>query len=379
MYRVTYCERSVTMKVIKISGEIGWEVIPKDIQAELDAANGDDLEVHIASPGGSVMHGIEIFNMFRDYKRHNPDSQNMAIIKGRAVSMASYLAVNPAFDLVAAEDNAVFMIHNTYGAVAGDYRDMMKMAEILDGLNDLLGSAYSRKNGKKLSDMRKLMDEESWYFGDDILKAGYVDEIIKTENQESQPEVALAEAKLQFMPVSEKIAAQKIDMNKIAAMLKPKEAQTPAQDTRENNKTEESSMTLKELLEQNPAAKIEYDNELKMKYEAGVTEGQNAMKVTIEKASKFIDSADYPVQIKNAAIDVVLGKKSIDALDSMVATADMIKEMQKSNDAKNDTDNLGETTAQNTPQPSNDGVIRNDVDFMAEVERSKKIIGVEVK
>lgn len=369
------------MKVINLEGEFGWDINVESIRPQLEDANGDDLDVYLASPGGSVFRGIHVYNLFRDYKRKYPDSQNTLTVQGLAASMSSYLMMCPAFDLIAVEDNAIFMMHNPYGGVVGDYRDAQSFYKMIEGLTDMMSDAYVKKLKKPKSVIREMLDDEFWAFGEDIVKQGFADEVLSTDNDKNK-DSAYAMATMQVNELNKKIRNDEIkseDIQEIAAMLKPNEAQTPAQDTRENNKTEESSMALKELLEQNPAAKIEYDNELKMKYEAGVTEGQNAMKVTIEKASMFINSADYPVQIKNAAIEVVLGKKSIDALDSMVATADMIKEMQKSNDAKNDTEKLGETTAQNTPQPSNDGVIRNDVDFMAEVERSKKIIGVEVK
>ena len=116
------------MIIINISGEIGCDVTPNKIKKQLDAAKGKDIDVHITSPGGFVFDGIEIFNAFRDYKKQYPKAQMMLTIKGLAASMASYLAVNPAFDLVAAEDNAVFMIHNAWGGAVGDYREMKKSA-----------------------------------------------------------------------------------------------------------------------------------------------------------------------------------------------------------------------------------------------------------
>ncbi|GAG76337.1 unnamed protein product [marine sediment metagenome] len=107
------------MVKIILSGEIGWEINPDDIREKLDKAAGEDLEVHMISPGGGVMSGIEIFNIFRDYKRDYPESQNILLIKGFVASMGTYIAVNPAFDLVAAEDNVPWMIHNPYGGIVG--------------------------------------------------------------------------------------------------------------------------------------------------------------------------------------------------------------------------------------------------------------------
>jgi len=176
------------MFIVNISGEIGWDITPEDVKKQLAVAKGKDIDVHLASPGGFVFDGIEIFNALRDYKKDYPKCQMMLTIKGLAASMASYIAVNPAFDLVTAEDNAVLMIHNARGGAVGDYRDMNKASEIMEGITDLLGKAYANKTGKEQKEVRKLMDEESWYFGNEIMESGFVDEMVpsheKTEKEE---------------------------------------------------------------------------------------------------------------------------------------------------------------------------------------------------
>ena len=192
---------------ILISGEIGWDVTPYSISKQLDEANGKDLDVHIASPGGYVSDGIEIFNMFRDYKRKFPESQSMATIKGVAASMATYLAVNPAFDLIAAEDNAVFMIHNVWGGTVGDYREMLKTAEVFQGFTGIIADAYVRKTGISKDKIKNMMDDESWFFGSEILDSGFVDEIIKTDDTADQAQ-SMAHAKLKFKNLSEKLKTE---------------------------------------------------------------------------------------------------------------------------------------------------------------------------
>ena len=78
------------MKIINISGEIGYDVMPEDVRNQLAEAGGKDIEIQIASPGGFVFDGIEIYNMIRDYKRKNPNAQILATVKGLAASMAAY-------------------------------------------------------------------------------------------------------------------------------------------------------------------------------------------------------------------------------------------------------------------------------------------------
>jgi ATP-dependent Clp protease protease subunit len=115
------------MQQIKINGEIGFEVLAGDIEEVLNNANGD-IELLIDSPGGSVFEGVTIFNLLRDYNK----GKITATINGVAASMASYIAM--VADELKVYDNSTFMIHNAWGITIGDYRDMQKTAEILQGL-----------------------------------------------------------------------------------------------------------------------------------------------------------------------------------------------------------------------------------------------------
>lgn len=363
------------MNIINISGEIGWDVTPDDIKKQLAEAKGKDIEVHVASPGGFVFDGIEIFNAFRDYKKQYPKSQMMLTIKGLAASMASYLAVNPAFDLVAAEDNAVFMIHNAWGGAVGDYREMKKSAEVLEGISDLLGQAYAKKTGKKKEEIKKAMDDESWYFGEELKEYGFVDEIIKAP-EKVEKESALATGLISFKSMSEKLKNDKTDVMKLAAVLKPEteipdnDCTTPAANSageNNNNFTEVKLMSLKELLDQNPAAKLEYEKELEAKFEAG----KKAFMDVASKAATFASNKEYPEQIHAVALDVMQGKKSVETLETLVANADMIKEMLKSKDAKDEQPEGG--TGQQEPALSTDGTISSMADLKAEAARLKGV------
>lgn len=367
------------MNIIDITGEIGWDVTPDDIKKQLAEAKGKDIEVHVASPGGFVFDGIEIFNAFRDYKKQYPKAQMMLTIKGLAASMASYLAVNPAFDLVAAEDNAVFMIHNAWGGAVGDYREMKKSAEVLEGISDLLGQAYAKKTGKKKEEIKKAMDEESWYFGNEILESGFVDEIIKSP-EKKEKDSALAESKIAMSLLGEKLVKNKTDFSQLAAMLKPQDEETisvtprnrsdndcttPAANSagENNNITGGVVMTLDELKSQHPALYAEI-------FKAGYDKGKSEMIEISSKAANFASNKEYPEQIHSFSLEVMQGKKSMEALEALVANADMIKEMLKSKSAQEEQPEGGN----GQQEPAAD----DEAKFKAEVARSKAALGMEV-
>lgn len=359
------------MIIINISGEIGWDVMPEDIKKQLNDAKGKDIEVQVASPGGFVFDGIEIFNAFRDYKKQYPKAQMMLTIKGLAASMASYLAVNPAFDLVAAEDNAVFMIHNAWGGAVGDYREMKKSAEVLEGISDLLGQAYAKKTGKKKEEIKKAMDDESWYFGEELKEYGFVDEIIKA-SEKIEKESALATGLVSFKAMSEKLKNDKTDVMKLAAVLKPEETYpvmesvTPAASSagENNNITGGVVMTLDELKSQHPALYAEI-------FKAGYDSGKAEAMAVASKAATFAANKEYPEQIHAVALEVMQGKKSMETLDVLVANADMIKEMLKSKSAQEEQPEGGKGEQQNMEAD-------DEAKFKAEVARSRAALGLEV-
>jgi len=235
-------------KKINISGEIGWDVIPSDVAAQFKAAKGEDVDIHIASPGGYVYEGIEIYNLIRDYKRENPNAQIMIILKGLAASMASYIACNPAADMVVAEDNAVFMIHNAWSYARGDYNELMKTAETLHGLDKMLNKAYAKKTGKSEEDVTAMMDAETWFFGEEIKEAGFIDDIIATESDDKDKASLVAAGKMKFKALHEKMKESekaKDDIDKAAAIIRP------------NNRTEQNNNT--------PAAGGQNSQEVQMK------------------------------------------------------------------------------------------------------------------
>ena len=369
------------MKKIIINGEIGWEVTTQGVRADLDAAAGDDLDIQIASPGGYVSTGLAIFNLFRDYKREHPGAQIVATIKGVAASMATYLAVNPAFDLVVAEDNAVFMIHNAMGGASGDYRDMRKMAEILDGVTQIIGKAYTAKTGTALEEIRDMMDDETWLFGDEIKAAGFVDEIIKSED-DANKESALAQAHIKFDALAAHMAEKRDDIKQIAALITDEIAiaHNPAPNAGKNT-MEVQGMNFEQLLAQNPAAKAEYDaivrnheSEKQAQFDAGKIEGENAVKARIAKAAPYLMAdCKYPNQIKDLAVGVIKSEKSIEGLETAVAVYDALAEKANSEAA------AAEAASSAVASGQQDDANAPEAKFQSMVEADKKNFGMEVK
>jgi len=201
------------MPKIIINGII-WSGMIDDIREQLEGLEGKDITVEISSPGGFVFPGFAIYNILKNH------SGNVTThLMGLAASMASYIAL--AGDTVKAESNSVFMIHNVQSFVSGDHNEMNKEAQIVEGLSNLIAKVYAAKTGKELSEIRRLMDDETFLFGDEAKKAGFVDEIIKSPNKKKPKNEAISEARAQIQECINQVKSknEKLDIEKAAAYL----------------------------------------------------------------------------------------------------------------------------------------------------------------
>ncbi len=151
---------------------------PKDIQTALQEANGEDLEVEINSGGGDVIAGNEIYTALRTYK-----GKVNIIISGMAASAASYIATARRCEI---SPVGIFMIHNVSGGARGDYHAMDKESEILQTVNRAIAGAYMEKTKMSMEDLLGLMDQESWLTAEKALEYGFVDAIVKNQEETQQ-------------------------------------------------------------------------------------------------------------------------------------------------------------------------------------------------
>lgn len=225
------------MTIIKIDDEIGyWGISARDIKDQLAESTGD-IKVEFNSPGGSVVEGIEIFNAFKEYNKGKIEG----VIVGMAASMATYISL--ACDKISAYDNAIYMIHNASGMAYGDYREMASRSNILKSMSNILKKAYVSKTGESELEIQKKMDEESWYFGEELLENGFVDEIIKSE-KDIDEDGSVAVAKETFKACLQNVAknSNPKEDEQIAAIIKDENLRVNSASAKITNQTEGESV-----------------------------------------------------------------------------------------------------------------------------------------
>lgn len=205
------------MNTVAIDGIIGWDVVAADIRTALGEAGGDDVDLLVSSPGGSVYEGLAIYNAIRDYGRGG--GKVTARVVGLAASMATYIPL--AAESVTVEDNAVWMVHNPSMIALGDQRQMQKAAAILEGIAGMIAAAYEKKTGTDREDLRAMMDEETYLYGDEIIAAGFADSLVPAGQGAEDNEEAVALARLAVDEMERRLAETEpsANMDQIAAML----------------------------------------------------------------------------------------------------------------------------------------------------------------
>jgi len=169
------------------------------VKQQLDGAGVyNRIAVRINSPGGDAFEGVAIMNLLRAQKKPVD-----VYIDGIAASAASIIAM--AGDTITMGKSAMMMVHNAWTFCMGDGDDMRKCADTLDKISSSIGEAYSARTGKTASQVKAIMDAETWMSADDCLKEGFATAVATDDDDDSA--MALAKsfkqlAKLKNVPAA---------------------------------------------------------------------------------------------------------------------------------------------------------------------------------
>lgn len=168
----------------------GWRDItaPMDIQAALDAADGEEVTLLINSPGGDMSVGLEIRSTLRRYT-----GKTTALFQGLGASAATLAATG--CQVIQSEPGALLCYHNPAGGAEGDYRAMRRSAEALRNARDCILEVYTaRGGGKTREELVSLMDKDIWISPTQAKEYGLIDEVVGLPGGEEDPAAFVAAA-----------------------------------------------------------------------------------------------------------------------------------------------------------------------------------------
>lgn len=291
------------MKELLIDDEIGgWGIYLDVVSKFCDSVKpGEDVTIKINSPGGDFFSMVPIFNAIRNLARRKENKID-TYIYGMAASCASMIALaakagNPENKIIV-EDNSIFMIHNCWCVDIGDHREFEDKASQLIRIDELQRDIYTRATGKDRDFIKSWMDAESYFYGKEIIDAGFADELPTDSMEElSQEEFMTLRASviqdhtkslnaIKTKYITEQYEDTGTHMSAVAACAKildsmaekPLHTAAPAA----NSNTEEVTMTLEEVKSQCPDV-----------YAAACQEGAEAERSRIQAHLKMAgDSGD---------------------------------------------------------------------------------------
>jgi len=106
------------------------------------------------------------------------------------------------------------MIHNAWGVSIGDYKALRKDADISENLSKLLLKKYVSKTKRAKDTIKSEMEEETYFYGEEIVDNGFGDVLLKSEAEDEQ-----AQTKEQMVAI---VGTQ---LKEVKAYLKTKESE----------------------------------------------------------------------------------------------------------------------------------------------------------
>ncbi|SHO50078.1 ATP-dependent protease ClpP, protease subunit [Anaerocolumna xylanovorans DSM 12503] len=137
----------------------------------------DTINVLIQSGGGDVFAANAIKTALET---------NSAKITGTIIGLCASAAtiVLTACDVRRIANNGLLMAHNPKVTLYGAYesKELSKLAEVTDKVKQSIINAYMQILNKTEEEVTQLMDDESWYVGQEAIDAGFCNELIAGES-----------------------------------------------------------------------------------------------------------------------------------------------------------------------------------------------------
>lgn len=149
---------------------LGYDCVsPSKVEDALDDSD-EDVEVDIASGGGSVFAASEIYTMLKNYA-----GKVTVNIQGLAASAASVIAM--AGDVVNMSPTSQMMIHKASTISQGNADDLAHDSKMMDVADQSIVNAYEAKTGMDRNDILQLMSNETWMTAQDAVDKGFADNV----------------------------------------------------------------------------------------------------------------------------------------------------------------------------------------------------------
>jgi len=156
----------------------GWGISAAELTDGIPE-DAEEIVLRVNSPGGAVGEGLAMYHYLSDHP-----ARVTAIVDGYAASSASFVIL--AADEVRVHEASILMLHNPWGVAVGDAEEMRHTAGVLDEHAEAILDIYERRTGMARTEIRDLMESETWMRGEAAVDRGFADSIIEADAVEDR-------------------------------------------------------------------------------------------------------------------------------------------------------------------------------------------------
>ena len=146
------------------------------VMAQLMFLNAQDnkkpIQMYINSPGGSVVDGLQIYDMMQLIK-----APVQTVCTGMAASMAAILLAGGEKGMRGALPNSEIMIHQVLGGAIGQAADVRIASEQIQKTQEKLARLLATDTNKDFAVVMKDMDRDNWMTSDEAMQYGLIDKV----------------------------------------------------------------------------------------------------------------------------------------------------------------------------------------------------------
>ena len=164
----------ITMYGIFASSIWSDTISAKRVAQALDEAEGNDIIIHLNSPGGDVAEGIAIANRLLQYK-----GNVTTYVDGFACSAGSLIPI--VSDNTIMGVGSMVMIHPVSTFVYGDEAALLKEAKVLAKMTEGAIDIYMLKAKVKREELETMVKNETWFTAREALAIGFATELSEVQ------------------------------------------------------------------------------------------------------------------------------------------------------------------------------------------------------
>ena len=155
-----------------VSAEIANLIVAQMIHLESDEPD-KDISLYINSPGGSVYHGLAVYDTMQYVK---PDIQTVCV--GMAMSMGAVLLAGGTPGKRMALPNSRILIHQPSAGFEGQSTDIEIHATEILKTRKRIDEIYAKHTGRPEEEVHKDMERDRFFKAHEAVEYGLIDRVI---------------------------------------------------------------------------------------------------------------------------------------------------------------------------------------------------------